>query len=388
LHFIFLKWGTKGFFKSWAYYSYQDKKIIIGDYDQAKSIYSLWNNEHIGHINSTYSRESIEAAVAGTPFQYSTWQSYDYQDMTEFFGLYSKYPCIEYLTKLGMGNLVTGKLRGEPTYGVIHWRGKDLFQVLKISKQELHEIKRLKKRVTFYFLKIVQTSKKEKWGLTLLEIQDFEKSFQECYFDDLLNLASFSSMKDVLNYINRQLSISEGTKYSYKSSVVMDWRDYIRECIELGKNLKRHSILFPKNLRQAHKKTKELLDIRADAITDRKIIDKAKILKKQFYFEFKGLFIRPAADFDELILEGKELQHCAADYAKRYGKGETNIFFIRRLNEPEKPFYTVELMNNLVRQVRGFDNCDPDDTVKEFMEAFKKEKLGSTTSKEKVKKPA
>ena len=58
------------------------------------------------------SRDSIKKAVKGTPFQYSTYDSYIDGDMVKFFSLYARYPCVEYLTKFGMSELVEAKLIG------------------------------------------------------------------------------------------------------------------------------------------------------------------------------------------------------------------------------------------------------------------------------------
>jgi len=51
-------------------------------------------------------------------------------------------------------------------------------------------------------------------------------------------------------------------------------------------------------------------------------------------------------------------------------KGETAIFFVRKLEEPDKPYYTLEWKDHKVVQCRGFHNCDMTPEVKAFTEIF------------------
>ena len=82
--------------------------------------------------------------------------------------------------------------------------------------------------------------------------------------------------------------------------------------------------------------------------------------------------IRPCANEEELILEGKLLHHCVATYAKSYAEGRTAILFIRRTSEPDKPFFTLEFDEKAkrVRQNRGLRNCDRTPEVTAFETAW------------------
>ncbi|CQR71359.1 hypothetical protein SOV_17180 [Sporomusa ovata DSM 2662] len=135
-----------------GFYSWRDSCMhAYGWLTECKSVFSLFSRHssngwgyNTEKMELDYCYESIAVAVKNTPFQYSTWQDYsgDDDDMVRFFDLYSKYPCIEYLSKLGMGDLVTAKLTGHYTYGAINWRGKTLQKVLRVSltKQEVQRL--------------------------------------------------------------------------------------------------------------------------------------------------------------------------------------------------------------------------------------------------------
>ena len=76
------------------------------------------------------------------------------------------------------------------------------------------------------------------------------------------------------------------------------------------------------------------------------------------------------------------LIHCVGTYAERYAEGTTNIVFIRRADEPAKPFYTMEISSrNEIVQVRGFRNCGMTEDVQDFVEHFKKEILSKLKRK-------
>lgn len=44
-----------------------------------------------------------------------------------------------------------------------------------------------------------------------------------------------------------------------------------------------------------------------------------------------------------MIAEGQALHHCVGGYALRMAEGKTAIFFIRLAEEPDRPYYTLEL---------------------------------------------
>ena len=49
--------------------------------------------------------------------------------------------------------------------------------------------------------------------------------------------------------------------------------------------------------------------------------------------------------------------------------------FLRERKHPETPFYTIEVQNGEVQQVRGRGNCEATSEIKTYMEQWKKEKL-------------
>ena len=368
-------------FTRWAYYS-QAQTMEAGTLSPAKSVKCKFYLGHNANIHSTYSRESIAAAVAGTPYRYSTWEKYDINDMTEFFDLCSRYPCVEYLTKLGFGNMVESKLLGYRTYSAINWRGQNLLRVLKLTKQELKTIKSQRLPLNFLTLRILQLGKKDGSNLTIDEAIKISNG-PGSYYDDLIKLLRYGSIRKISGYLSKQAA----KHYNGSASqALITWRDYIADCGQLNLDITQERVLFPRNLYRAHQNTIKQIKIKADKELDKKIKIRAKRLYEQYYFEHQGLMIRPAQSTRELIAEGKALHHCVGTYAKRYAAGDIILLLIRKISEPDKPYFTVEVRNRKLIQVHGLENCDPDKRVKEFVVMYEAEKLQD--KKDKLRKPA
>ena len=59
--------------------------------------------------------------------------------------------------------------------------------------------------------------------------------------------------------------------------------------------------------------------------------------------------------------EGLELRHCVKGYTERVINKKTNIVFIRKKEEIEKPFFTGEITNDdTIQQIHGLCNRNVD----------------------------
>ena len=63
---------------------------------------------------------------------------------------------------------------------------------------------------------------------------------------------------------------------------------------------------------------------------------------------------------NDLIMEGKQMNHCVGSYIDRVADGTSKIFFLRKKNDLKSPYVTIELNkhNNLV-QAKAFSNTLP-----------------------------
>lgn len=354
------------------------------NYVKQNSVYSLFSH-YTGCKRICCSYESIKKAIKDTPFQYSTWESYVDGDMVKFFSLYARYPCVEYFTKLGFESLVRSKLYGYSTFSAINWRGKSLLSVLKISKKELRELKAANIQVSTLLLRLYQQSLQDGSRLSFDEIKDIQHSYGP-YFNDLRQILKYTTLRHANSYLHKQFEQQPKVRRILHSlsQVLITWRDYIADCKSLLMNLEDSRILFPKDILKAHQETSKRVKSEANKLMDRLIENRLPSLN--FYcFEYEGLLIRPAVSTGELIAEGKALNICVGTYSNgymtKYSKGQTNLLLIRKMSEPDKPFYTMELCKDSIIQVQGKGHCQPDKAVAEFIKKFTEAKLTKRKSK-------
>lgn len=372
------KMGNSLMFRRYCYYRPSAGSFRAdGVFEKRSSVFSLF--DQTGTPVSSPVRcpkTGIKKAVRGTPFQYSTWETYysSADDMVRFFDLYSKAPCVEYLTKLGFTGLVLGKLAGEKTYGAVNWQGKTLCKVLKINKQELKAIRSQKLQPSFLLLKLLQISQKDGSNLSLSDVADIAFIYR-FLFEHLKGTLQYASLRQATEYFSKQCQQGGETHYISPGQALLAWKDYLADANRLNLDLSQRRVVFPRNLYRAHQNTIKQIRLQADAALNAKIKSRVKELQKKYHFEYEGLFVCPAQSTDELIREGKTLNHCVGTYAERYANGRTVLLLLRKKSAPDKPFFTMEIYENSIMQVRGKDNCAPNARVQKFVEAFAARKL-------------
>lgn len=157
----------------------------------------------------------------------------------------------------------------------------------------------------------------------------------------------------LINYLDKQREANAKTSLIDTGYL----RDYWQACHDVYGRVPAE-LTYPKDLKRAHDdmvaRVKEKEDAELRAGFENRF---AELSKMSYQSEATGLMIRPAETQNELIKEGKILHHCVAGYAKSHADGTTSIFFIRKIAEPDKPFYTLEFKNGKVNQNRGEKNC-------------------------------
>lgn len=80
---------------------------------------------------------------------------------------------------------------------------------------------------------------------------------------------------------------------------------------------------------------------------------------------------------EELATEGSALHHCVSNYADCVAKQECIIVFVRRCSEPQKPYYTAEIRDGRIVQLRGLKNCQPTPEVQAFANKWERTVLAA-----------
>lgn len=307
-----------------------------------------------------------------------------YQDaggkrLVTYLALWRKRPAVENLLVQGCGYFLSELIDrarnsgydhgGIPKLKDVNWKEKRPAQMLGLNKEEFRHMRRMRWNVED--LERYRLVKTASLPLKLPEDMQLLRSSPDYEINRILQEGPPGDFWRILRYLKKQ-------KESWSTL-----QDYWRMAREDGRDLEDSLVRWPRSLgasharqieeRQAAEARKEAAK-RAEQIAARATLFQARAQElDKLSFALGGLMIRPCANEEELVLEGKLLHHCVATYAKRHAAGKTAILFVRHAAEPDTPFFTLEFdeETKTVRQNRGLRNCARTPEV----EAFEREWL-------------
>lgn len=138
--------------------------------------------------------------------------------------------------------------------------------------------------------------------------------------------------------------------------------------------------LYPNNLHEAHdyyvEKVKEEERKINEEREKRKIENFLKVSKdcEWLSWDSNHYMIMVTPNIESLINEGQLLHHCVGhmNYDQKMADGGNLIMFVRKIEEPETPFYTVEFdkKTKKIIQCRGDKNASATKEVQEFLDKW------------------
>ena len=287
--------------------------------------------------------------------------------------------------------------------------GKTIFGILGLTKENTRVLQSIDGNIDE--LRLLQEAQSSGYNLKAEELERFYKLFG-CNTTLIRKENRHSTIHKICRYIECEGSdyrVGERGgcwRYSYMQhkerpdireerlqNCAKDWLDYLAWCKELKYDLTNMFFYFPKNFKKVHDRTAA----EYQAVQDKKAAEKkrreeerikreAEVMKKlleemlkenagidnAFLIKGKGLILRVPRDAQEIKNEGAAIHHCVGTYVDRVAKGQTHIFFVRRVEEPDTPYFTMEYNNGRVIQCRGSHNCGMPASVKAFVAAFEK----------------
>lgn len=384
--FYVFKMGSPRMFTEFYHPWYSQPRLTLH-----KSVFPRFTNySGLLRMNFEESFESLQAAVKGTPFQYSQWETYVSDlasrddNLVRYLAFYARYPSVEYVTKFGLGRFVAHKLEWQQK-GPLNYRGKTLQAVLKmpLNKKDILDLRAAADDIDEDTVLVWQLAKKEDRNVTLEAIRK-ERVLTE-NIRDIVKLHKYIPIEKIKEYFKKRFQ-SYQENYSEKAKTYnpeyiragiffSDWFDYLAACEKLQCDMTDASTLYPKDLIRAHNNAIKQVELSKNEELDKKIRARAKVVNK-FSFQDGEFMTIPATSSAELIAEGKTLHHCVGMYVDRYANGSTNIIFIRQINALDRPFFTMEVNNkNEIVQVRGNHNMPSTPQVTAFVSTFKNKVL-------------
>lgn len=281
--------------------------------------------------------------------------------------LWQKHPAVENLLVQGCGNLLNEIMNHHTTctgyygnrayisvngIGEINWKEKRPSSMLGLNRYEFNRMK--SERWDMTDIAIYKKARLQGDNAANSDIKLIKKHIS-CFSGDLVNMDI--NLVKTARYLDKQ-------KRKYNEGDIYLLRDYWGMAEPDAER-------WPQHLKSAH-----------DAALMHKKFKESKALMQGFSeqaerlsvytWEHDGILIRPAQTESELIKEGKMLNHCVATYAKQHAKGKSVIFFVRRVDDPDRPWYTLNLNTEsmTVIQNRGNRNCDRTPEVEHFEKAW------------------
>lgn len=314
-----------------------------------------------------------QETIGESRFRYCRYEDYRderkglYYDTMKYFSACALYPRqIEMLMKGGFYGLVEDLVSGRRKNArIITWGENDPCKAFKLDRQELKAFLSLPDYPRKTDL-IYQYRRLRKAGL--------KTSFSE--LDEIREAVSYEIDRYVSECGKRKIKPMRLLRYLGKFTgprcyggyfdvfnAWSLWRDTINMCEALGYDTTNETVLFPAELELKHdevarEQTMKLEREQAekDAQLRKEQQEGLERRRKKYNFEMEGYFIRIAESPDEIIREGKTLQHCVGGYAERHMRGSTTILFLRRRETPGASLYTIEMMGNNLVQVHGYRN--------------------------------
>ena len=400
----------KGTYREPEVICYETRRILY-DRDFQKTIYYMgeYKNHEMrwirggdyGYYDSTYEKNASiypynlaslaekELKRTGLP---ETIRRIRHIDPEEYMGRLHRYPVLEQIVKAGLMKLSEEIMRKPPCEirGTLFQTGTELHKQLKIDKQRLKRL-RQQEGGTGY-LKWLQL---EKRCDTCIKDETI-KWYEERKIDpkDLEFIGNRMSPEQVKNYLEKQ------KEYSYpqlsEKKILGQWEDYLSMCKAAKKDLEDEMVYRPRELKRRHD---EMVAYREKAqIMERmqknqkseeeyakKMAEKfpgaeenLKRVKGKYEYEHGEFLIRVPEHLSDIAREGYALHHCAGSserYFERIMTGETYICFLRKKEDPEIPFYTIEVEpNGTIRQSRTYlDEETSIEQIRPFLRRWQQE---------------
>ncbi|WP_160644296.1 MULTISPECIES: PcfJ domain-containing protein [unclassified Neglectibacter] len=154
------------------------------------------------------------------------------------------------------------------------------------------------------------------------------------------------------------------------------YRDYLNMADALQSDMEKRAILEPRDLKERHDLLSARIAGQKDELENRRFqraVDSGLYGWAKPYAK-EGFCVAYPESRSDFITEGQKLNHCvgAKMYYENHIFGRNMVFFIRKTEAPEKPYFTaeIEMVTGRVRQLYGFGDCSAPKEVRAFTEGF------------------
>lgn len=296
------------------------EKTLLSDWGQTV----LLNLDVITHTDLKYSGA------------YELSDRYTVHGILKWLNLYVRHNNAEYLIKGGFEHIADLLIDGKLSLNKIHWKETNLLKMLGCRKEDMHSFAEYDANAIELYRNIIKE----------------EPNIQNAsgFVSSLSKLGTF-----VVNEIHDAgVKYRQILKYGKNHQRVILWKDYLDNCKRLPEGTEE---LMPAHLEEAHDRTLEKVAFYANKEETEQIAKMAKTLSPLLMSTDSLIMLAPKSG-EEIIAEGRILQHCVGGYVRRHARGDTIILFIRHKDKPKIPFFTIEVNPETleIMQCHGYKN--------------------------------
>ena len=297
---------------------------------------------------------------AGTFLRWSGWEDYARgRELTSamYYPVYmanaAMFPIAEKLCKAGFREAVQELVEArKANSSLINWHARDIFSALGVNRAELKMLRGDSGQADMDYYRAYRRAKKsgdrrpaEAARLTVT----YDPYRDKKQMNDILRAAGITRID-----LYRYLDAHKGEKSANRIRQI--WMDYANAAKNCGYDMKQRAVILPKDIERAHDDA-VALDLRLHPRTVygsvTKVTDelreafarRAPVLARRFARTGAEYYIRIPQTPEEIIAEGQTLRHCVGgyNYIKNHADGRNPILFLRRVSDPDTPWYTMEI---------------------------------------------
>lgn len=307
---------------------------------------------------------------------------------------------IEMLMKAGMSDVVMDFTeRGVKHAAVINWDEPKM--PFKLNRQDMKTF-----LGTSRDIRIMELHKRLKGHASLVECAEWMSMDLNVHRTAKAAKKWNIPLEKLIRYLHGNVGCARYGGMSSMAAALRYWEDYLTAAEAMGYQLHRENVLLPRNLGAAHdkatkehgekmaqeraaqqrewerqRKAEEAERNRQVRLAEEKYEERRLKLEKKYGFTMDGYVIRAPLNKDEVLDEGRKLQHCVGGYADRHIQGKTTILFMRKARKPDRSWLTIEMSGNKLVQIHGFRNegihttkgrfaPDPREVYREFIDTW------------------
>ena len=289
----------------------------------------------------------------------------NFNDFVEYFALFSDYPALEMLSKMGLSSLVSVLYQNY---------GGDLGFIPKEMRSPSSK----------KFIKLLASSEIRYFN-TISDLVDCFRRDEDMCWEDFAKISSkYRKVQDLLRLKIPGLNLHQIVKYldyvdefqccGYDESVQL-FADYLRNLKRLECDLTDRRLIYTNSLKREHDKAARKVSQIRDEKTCEQFVEVVNEPEyTQFAFTGEDYSVICPSSPQDLFEEGRKLNHCVGSYLQDIAYKRTKIYFVRDNADKNKSLATMEIRdNNAVWQLRGFSNSTPCNKVTNFVKRYAKE---------------